>query len=195
MNVCSDVNCVRPASARGMCNTHYMRQRRAGLIPVGTRKPAPVEERFWRYVKKTDTCWLWTGSEKKLSGYGQIGIGGRGGKQALAHRLSYEMHKGPIPDGLVVMHSCDNPRCVNPSHLSVGTHSENTMDSVRKGRWKSIPPMHCGESQHSSKLTVEDVRLIRDNPDIPTKELALRFGTNPTSIQKVRSRKTWKHIP
>ena len=194
MNVCSDVNCVRPASARGMCNTHYMQQRRAGLIPVGTQKPAPVEERFWRYVKKTDTCWLWTGSEKKLSGYGQIGLGGRGGKLVLAHRFSYELHKGPIPDGLVVMHSCDNPRCVNPSHLSVGTHSENTMDSVRKGRWKAIPPMHCGEDQHNSKLTTEDVIFIRDRLDIPSKELAERFGTSIGSIQRVRSRKTWKHV-
>ena len=195
MSNCSYVGCGRPVNARGMCATHYMQQRRAGLIPTGTRLPAPVAERFWRRVVKTDTCWLWQGGEKSKAGYGKIGLGGRGATQVLAHRFSYELHNGPIPDGLVVMHSCDNPRCVNPSHFSVGTHSENTIDSVRKGRWKSIPPMHCGESQHSSKLTVEDVRLIRDNPDIPTKELALRFGTNPTSIQKVRSRKTWKHIP
>lgn len=194
MTTCLCVSCDRPATARGMCNTHYMQQRRAGLLPIGDRKPAPVEERFWRHVKKTAECWIWAGKEKSKRGYGQIGLGGRGAKQALAHRFSYELHKGPIPCGMVVMHSCDNPRCVNPDHLSVGTHSDNTQDAVSKGRWISVPPLINGERHHSAKLTADDVRMIRDNPDIPTKELADRFGTNATSIQKVRSRKTWKHV-
>ena len=195
MSACCYVGCDRPVDARGMCSTHYMQKRRAGLLPVGTRSHAPVEERFWRQVKKTPGCWEWMGKSKDHRGYGQIGMGGKGAKQELVHRFSYTLHKGQIPDGLVVMHACDNPRCVNPDHLSVGTKSENTLDAVRKGRWKAIPPLHCGEDQHSSKLTAEAVRLIRDNPQISTKELAIRYGTNVTSIQKVRSRKTWKHLP
>lgn len=195
MSACSYAGCPRPVDARGMCSTHYMQQRRAGLLPVGTRAPASAETRFWRQVKKSDDCWEWTGRAKTKVGYGQIGMGGRDGARVLVHRYSYELHNGPIPDGLVVMHKCDNPRCVNPAHLSLGTHSDNTRDAVAKGRWKSIPPLNFGENQRSAKLTEQDVRLIRDNPDISTKELALRFGTNVTSIQKVRSRKTWKHLP
>lgn len=194
MSICSYVGCGRPVNARGMCATHYMQQRRAGLIPRDTRLPAPVVERFWRQVEKTDTCWWWNGREKSKAGYGQIGLGGRGGRQQLVHRFSYELHNGPITDGRLVMHSCDNPRCVNPAHLSLGNHSENAIDAVQKGRWPGVPPLHCGEDQHSSKLTVEDVIFIRENLDIPSKELAARFGTNITSIQKVRSRKTWKHV-
>jgi len=195
MSACCYVGCDRPVDARGMCATHYMQKRRAGLLPVGTRAPAPVEERFWRQVRKTPGCWEWTGKAKDHRGYGQIGMGGKGGKQELVHRLSYMLHKGPIPDGLVVMHACDNPRCVNPAHLSAGTISENVLDSVKKGRWKAIPPMHCGEDQHSSKLTADAVRLIRASPDVSNKEFAARFGTNVTSIAKVRRRATWKHIP
>ena len=195
MSACCSVGCDRPVDARGMCNTHYMQKRRAGLLPVGTRSHAPVEERFWRQVKKTPGCWEWTGAVTRASGYAQIGMGGKGGRLELVHRFSYILHKGPIQEGLVVMHACDNPRCVNPAHLSVGTISDNVRDSVRKGRWKAIPPLQCGSDQHSSKLTEEAVRLIRDNPQISTKELAIRYGTNVTSIQKVRSRKTWKHLP
>ncbi len=194
MSNCSYAGCGRPVNARGMCHTHYMQQRRAGLIPTGTRLPAPVAERFWRQVVKTDTCWLWNGDKKSKAVYGQIGMGGKGAPLKLVHRLSYEMHKGPIADGLMVMHACDTPRCVNPDHLSLGTNSDNIRDAVRKGRWKAIPPMHCGEDQHNSKLTAEDVIFIRQNLDIPSKELAARFGTNISSIQKVRRRKTWKHV-
>lgn len=195
MSDCCYQGCDRPAQARGMCGTHYMQQRRAGLLPIGTRKPATVEERFWRHVKKTPGCWEWDGSAKSKRGYGQISMGGRGGKQELVHRFSYTLHKGEIPYGMVVMHMCDNPKCVNPDHLTIGTHSENTRDAVKKGRWKSIPPLNCGENQHSSKLTADDVRFIRDNPKIEAKELAAKYGTNITSIHKVRRRQTWKHIP
>lgn len=195
MPACSHDGCSRPAEARGMCNTHYMQQRRAGLLPVGKRKPASAIDRFWRQVNKTDSCWEWTGAAKSKKGYGQIGLGGRGAKQELVHRFSYLINKGPIPDGLVVMHACDNPKCVNPEHLSLGTASDNIRDAVAKGRWKSVPPLVCGEKQHSSKLTTEDVKYIRDNLDVPSKTLAVKYGVNIASIQKVRGRKTWKHIP
>lgn len=196
MSECSHPDCNKPSQARGVCNTHYMQLRRAGLLPIGTRAPASLEERFWRHVRKTDSCWLWVGSSKDGRGYGQIGSGGRGGKLILVHRLSYIMHKGEIPDGMFVMHACDNPRCVNPEHLSVGTNSDNINDAIAKGRMHPVPPpIQRGSDQHTSKLKESDVRFIRDNPDILAHDLAKKYGTNATSIYKVRSRKTWNHIP
>lgn len=194
MSACCYVGCDRPAQARGMCNTHYMQKRRAGLLPVGTRLPSPVDERFWRQVRKTSGCWEWMGKAKDPRGYGQIGLGGKGAKQELVHRFSYQLHKGPIPEGLVVMHACDNPRCVNPDHLSVGTPSENIRDAVRKGRWKAIPPLHIGEKQHSSKLTAEKVLYMRANPQIPTKQFCEEYGCAPSSIRKARAGLSWKHL-
>lgn len=194
MLACCYVGCDRPVDARGMCSTHYQQKRRAGLLPVGTRSQAPVEERFWRQVRKTPGCWEWTGRAKSNKGYGQIGLGGRGAKQELVHRFSYQLHKGPIPDGLVVMHACDNPRCVNPDHLSVGTPSDNIKDAVRKGRWKAVPPLHRGEKQHSSKLTAEKVLYMRANPQISTKEFAEMYGCAEVSIRKARNGSSWKHL-
>lgn len=96
-----------------------------------------LEDRFWEKVDKLgpDDCWLWTGSLTTSGGYGQIQRGGRDKGPARAHVLSYEMHIGPIPDGLCVLHRCDVTACVNPSHLFVDTRGENCKDMGRKERW------------------------------------------------------------
>lgn len=90
---------------------------------------------FWAKVNKTDTCWNWTGAQSP-AGYGQFGVGDKttGFKSVLAHRLSYLLQNGLIPNNLEVMHLCDNPSCVNPDHLRVGTHLENMQDMINKGR-------------------------------------------------------------
>jgi hypothetical protein len=100
-------------------------------------KRAPLEERFWRYVTRgdPDACWPWTGTHIK-QGYGQISAG-QGKRMILAHRLSYEMHVGPVAAGLSVLHRCDNPPCVNPAHLFLGTKRDNTLDALAKGRHTS----------------------------------------------------------
>ena len=102
----------------------------------------PIEVRFWAKVdvRGDDDCWEWTGC-RKPSGYGQLNLG-KGKPRGAAYRLSYEWAKGPIPEGQVVMHSCDNPPCVNPAHLSVGTQRDNALDMVSKGRSR-MKQTHC----------------------------------------------------
>ena len=100
--------------------------------------------RFWRRVNKTDTCWWWTGTVA-THGYGTMSINS---EPRLMHRFSYELHKGPVPEGLFVCHRCDNKRCVNPDHLFTGTHQDNMRDMVEKGRHgggrrKKCP--HCAQ--------------------------------------------------
>jgi len=92
--------------------------------------PKTFIERFWEKVQKTDNCWNWVGAKNRF-GYGILH---QGNKTQQAHRFIYGYLRGPIKPGLVVMHSCDNPPCVNPSHLSVGTIRENALDALRKGR-------------------------------------------------------------
>lgn len=95
------------------------------------RKYDSVEEQFWANVEKTEDCWLWKASTFADSGYGQMRVGK---KMRRAHRVGYEIQAGPIPEGLAVLHRCDEPRCVRGSHLFLGTHKENMADMVAKGR-------------------------------------------------------------
>ena len=99
----------------------------------GQFKTIPVRERIWNRIKKTASCWLWTGA-KDAKGYGHIHYNGRSRKAA---RVVYEMEVGPIRDGLLLLHSCDNPPCVNPAHLRPGTQSENMTECAERGRNKA----------------------------------------------------------
>lgn len=156
-------------------------------------KPRSISERFWLKIKKTDSCWLWIGGCFS-NGYGQIGSGPGCQQKLLAHRVSWEMHFGEIPDGMEVCHNCpggDNPRCVNPAHLFLGNHLANVHDSIAKGR------MRRGSHRHSAKLTEDIVRECRTRHaagGVTYKQLADEFGVHEMVICKAVLRYTWKHV-
>lgn len=112
-------------------------EKRAFCSPIcsnRSKEPEPLHVRFWNNVVRADGCWLWVGTIDD-KGYGKISHGGRAYKKDLkAHRLSYELRNGPIPDGMVICHRCDTPACVNPAHLYAGTQKQNMMDASARGR-------------------------------------------------------------
>jgi hypothetical protein len=132
---CMVEGCAKKSrSATYPCSMHETRMRKHGTFDAPPLAQAPLGERFWRYVEKglDDECWPWTGSTtNKRDGRS---ASDRDEAPLYAHRVSYEINVGPIPDGLVVMHSCDNPPCVNPAHLSAATQIENMRDMAAKGR-------------------------------------------------------------
>lgn len=147
----------------------------------------PVVDRFWKYVKKTKSCWIWT-SKNQASGYGRLKIKG---KHISVHRFSYELHKGKIPVGLFVCHSCDNRLCVNPDHLWLGTNTDNIRDMEKKGRSK-----HPNKENHwKSKFSISDIKKIREKYKtgyFSKKELAKEFGTCKSNMASILQNKTWK---
>ncbi len=193
MSECSIDGCNKEEWCRGICQMHYQRMRRAGQLPAGTRARGGVRERVHRHYKRgaPTQCWLWEGFTT-VYGYGQLAAGPKGGGTVLAHRAAWESHHGrDIPKGMVIMHSCDTPACVNPAHLILGTQRENMKDMHAKKR--HVVPHARGTEHHSCRFTEIDVRHIRRS-SLPPKDLAAQYGVNVTSINRIRSRKTWKHV-
>lgn len=153
----------------------------------------PLAVRFWRYVNKTDGCWLWTGNTVK--GYGAISDSpGR----KTAHRASWIIHNGPIPDGLWVLHRCDTPLCVNPEHLWLGTATDNARDREQKGRGRAVPPYHRGHEINTSRLVEQQVRDIRTRyaaGGITQSALAREYGVSPPAIRYIINRVNWHWLP
>lgn len=148
-----------------------------------------IAERFWTKVDRRgqDECWLWTGNSNH-GGYGEIYGGPERPKTIRAHRLSYELHYSPIPVGLCVLHHCDTPLCVNPAHLFLGTHADNTADKCAKVRQLK------GERINHAKLTVAQVVAIRDTVG-PYSRIAAQYGVGKSTIHRVKSRQCWAHVP
>lgn len=147
-------------------------------------------ERFWSRVQKTDSCWLWLGGRNN-KGYGFLGVRGR---NTLAHRFSYEIHHGPIPDGLLVCHTCDVPACVRPDHLWLGTVKQNADDMVRKGRGRNYRAE--GVDNPRAKLTeqsVRDMRLLYSHGHSLT-ALATLFNVTRHMVWLIVTRRSWQHI-
>ena len=147
----------------------------------------PLAERFWRNVEKSETCWRYVGNISP-QGYGRIG---QGATSILAHRLSWELAHGPIANDLCVLHKCDNPKCVNPSHLFLGTRPENQRDMAEKQR-------SChGEQNHCAKLTaamVLDVRRRYDSGE-RLQDIANDAHITYKMVWNIGRRRNWRHIP
>lgn len=170
---------------------------------VEMRKYGPRSVRFWARVEKSDGCWGWIGSRHKF-GYGYLRTGGI---TELAHRVSYELNVGTIPSGMSVLHSCDNPPCVNPAHLHLGTQTDNMRECKERGRnsygtehsarLKSKPWTPArGESNGLSKLTEDDVLEVRSlhRDGVSNVALARQFRVTQPTICQVVNRKSWRHV-
>jgi len=127
-------------------------------------------------------CWLWTRQTHRSGGYGRMTVDG---KKRPAHRVSYEVFIGPIPDGLFVLHRCDQPACVNPDHLFLGTHEDNMRDMVRKNR-------HHGYPRLTKQQVIEIRRAHRDGERGAS--LARRFGVVHGTITLLIQRHTWRTL-
>lgn len=140
-----------------------------------------TQERFDSKVHKTATCWLWTASVN-CDGYGHFKLNGR---CKAAHRVAWWLRYGTWPE--LLRHTCDNPACVNPDHLVVGTHASNVADRVAKGRSAK------GIVNGRAKLTDAIVRTIRQSNET-TAELARRYKVDFKSVDRARKKQTWKHV-
>jgi hypothetical protein len=136
--------------------------------------------------KLPNGCWLWT-AQRDECGYGKFRANK---KMFLAHRFSYEINNGQIPDGKEIMHMCDNPPCCNPSHLRAGSHIENCKDRTAKGR----DILFSGENNGKSKLTASQVFKIRELPLSPD-VIAEMFKISITQVKRLRNFQQWKHLP
>jgi hypothetical protein len=156
------------------------------LASQGLSKNFP--QRFWRKVSKTESCWIWTGN-KSSGRYGEINKFG-GHHLIKSHRASWILHYGPIPEGYSVCHRCDNPACVRPDHLWIGTHDQNMKDMVSKGRSRGL----SGERHNLAKLNQDAVAYIRKHHN-PQKRiggmLARKFGVTRHTICSVFHNKSW----
>jgi hypothetical protein len=156
---------------------------------MGARRYPPIEDRLWSRVTKGLGCWEFQGG-RNGQGYGSIGWNGVSRR---AHRVAWALTYGPIPDGLDVLHHCDNPPCVRPDHLFLGTDADNVADRERKGRNK-VPR---GEQQGSAKLTNAEASRLRQlyYQGVPSPVLAAEFGLHRTVVWRIATGRSWKHLP
>lgn len=153
------------------------------------RRPADPAARFWSKVNKDapSGCWEWTAAINQRTGYGQFKLDG---KSVQSHRYSYQLAKGPIPDGLLLLHDCDNRKCCNPDHLTPGTNVENMRDMVRKGRSAR------GERHHSAKLSAAQVLAIRERlaGGERVTQIAREFEVSHQVISKIKQGEVWSFL-
>jgi hypothetical protein len=188
---CSVETCDRPVDTKHLCQMHYQRLLKSGTTTARRlcSPDDPIRVRLaGRYTVTPAGCWEWNAA-KNNKGYGQLNYQGR---RLLAHRLSYESHNGPIPDGLILRHTCDNPPCINPKHLIVGTLVDNSRDMDERGR--RVPTWRKGAAVPTAKLTEQQVREIRAKY-IPIKygtvRLGKEYGVSQALIHNIIKRKAW----
>lgn len=157
-------------------------------------KPLPeltkeAVDRFWSYVDASDYfgCWTWIGNDVTKDGYGTFWTGPGCYR---AHRVAYFIYYGVDPGVLRVLHFCDNPICVNPLHLVLGTNASNSEDMIRKGRSAT------GEKNGNAKLTEAKVKIIKSSPKykVPSWQLAEQLDIDEGTVHNIRSGRTWAHV-
>ncbi len=157
-------------------------------MPRQFRRCGPLRHRFFAAIgKKTDSgCILWSGAKNK-AGYGRIGLGGYAGKGVPATRVSYEEFIGPVAPGLYVLHHCDNPSCINPFHLFLGTQADNMADMRSKGR---------GHTTGNAKVTEEQVKEIRRLAALgfSSKQIAPQFGICDRNVRDIVAKRIWTRV-
>ena len=186
-----------------------MADARAGadvLMPWGNRPRLSVYERFWAKVVKSEGCWLWTAT--RLSGKFAYGIFRIGSRNQTAHRVAWQLTYGPIPIGMCVLHRCDNPPCVNPQHLFLGTEADNVRDCENKGRGNhpagALNGKHThpesrahGERNGRAKLTgqnVEEIRCLYASGGHTHRSLARQFGVQRSTIYRLLNGMAWTGV-
>lgn len=148
-----------------------------------------------KVAKQTDGCWHWTAAIIKSKGYGRSYWPQSKHGVDYAHRVSWMIHFGEIPTGMLVCHKCDVRKCVNPEHLFLGTAKDNTQDAVKKGRMKIPKATYASDETHQvAKLTNAQVILIRTQ-DRPTKFWASKFRVTCNCIRRAKNRKTFRDVP
>lgn len=178
--------------------------RQAGIVSARSRgyRGATYDnpyDKFWLFCKRSteDECWEWSGSRLK-NGYGVLNY--RSGKQRkiYAHRLSWEIHNGSIHNGFFILHRCDNPPCVNPGHLFLGTQGDNMRDMFAKGRRTHLENMPRGSANHLAILSEADVIEIRklQKHGESLKDIAAKFPVvTKGAIWRILKRLCWRHLP
>lgn len=170
------LHCGNPFKARGDYNRYCS-------IPCANRGLVKIKdptERFWSHVKKQadEKCWLWTGY-RNVQGYGSLFLNHR---TVRSHRYSYELTFGKIPEGMDVLHRCDNTSCVNPHHLYVGTDAENALDCVNRNR---LPTK-------LARIQIDEIRRLAKH-GLTCREIASRFHVSNSLISMILNHRRWKH--
>ena len=191
-NICAVDGCHSAARGRGWCGRHYYRFRRYNDPNGGgieRHNDWPFDKLFWSRVDKSggaSACWEWMAA-RHYKGYGETTVGVR--KKDKAHRVSWTLERGPIPDGMHVLHRCDNPPCVNPEHLFLGTNADNINDAIAKGR-RAVRERHP-----RTKITQAQADEIRRRYDpgakMFTTTLAREYGLSSRQVSGIIRFESW----
>lgn len=189
-NICKIEGCDNPSRHLGWCRAHYRRFNRYGDPLAGaSHHYADPDHAFLARQRRNDAtgCIEWIGACDQ-KGYGQLRING---KLVKAHRYSWARVNGPIPEGHLIRHKCDNPKCVNADHLEVGTYTDNVADMDQRGRRVNAQPK--GSMNGNAKITEMDVIAIRADARRQV-DIAKDYGISQAVVSKIKLRQAWEHV-
>ena len=198
VRACCVPGCEKPHSGHRLCQMHLARLKRRGSLELTRRKakaivPADAGDVawFWARVDKSggpDACWEWRAARQR-TGYGAVWFGRR---VVQVHRVAWTLTNGPIPEGKLICHRCDNPPCANPAHLFLGMDDDNVRDKEQKGRANHAH----SDARPSAKLTSDDVREIRRMlaGGLLQQDIADRYGVDASQVSRIGSGHLWRHV-